>query len=152
MTTQCDVCHGPIPECRLRRRGVRFCSNRCGKEFRKYAYQRLNKRLGIPSSTVGAIAELMVATDLMRQGFDVFRALSPSCSCDLAVLVHNTLFRVEVRTGSRTNNGPRAGMSGNYDIHALVLHDTRDIIYTPHLPTIIRPSHSEEKAEPALLC
>ena len=36
--------------------------------------------------TTGAIAELVVATDLLGRGYEVFRALSPSCSGDLAVL------------------------------------------------------------------
>jgi len=40
-------------------------------------------------STVGAMAELCVAADLLRHGFEVFRAVSPHSTCDLAVLKGN---------------------------------------------------------------
>lgn len=53
----------------------------------------------LSTSTVGAIQELRVAVDLMRKGYDVFRALSPSASCDLFFIKEGKGHRVEVRTG-----------------------------------------------------
>lgn len=50
--------------------------------------------------TVGAINELYVANDLMARGMSVFRSLSPSCKCDLVVMLNDgELKRVEVKTG-----------------------------------------------------
>lgn len=60
---------------------------------------------GLPTGTVGAINELRVSVDLMARGYAVFRALSPSCPCDLAILKDDNLIRVEVKTGYRLCNG-----------------------------------------------
>ena len=60
---------------------------------------------GIPPGTVGAIAELKVSVDLMTKGFHVFRALSPSCLCDLFAIKNDKQFDIEVRTTYRGNTG-----------------------------------------------
>lgn len=54
---------------------------------------------GIPTGTIGAIQELRVSVDLLGKGYEVFRALSPSCSCDLLVCKNGKEFRIEVTTG-----------------------------------------------------
>ncbi len=53
----------------------------------------------VPAGTVGAVTEMAVAIDLMRGGWAVFRALSPSCHCDLIASKRGELVKVEVRTG-----------------------------------------------------
>lgn len=60
---------------------------------------------GISSSTVGAMSELLAAADLMRRGYAVFRALSPSCFCDLIAEKNGKTEMVEVRTGYRGSDG-----------------------------------------------
>lgn len=80
---------------------------------------------GLASGTVGAISEMRAAIDLMGQGFEVFRALSPSCSCDLAVLKNGAVVRVEVRTGLVLTDGSltaylRANEAGRADVLAVV--------------------------------
>ena len=98
--------------------------------------------MGIPTGTVGAIAELGVAIDLLRKGFHVFRALSPNCSCDLAIVADTQLYRVEVKTGHRDKDGHpsppyvKKHKRELFDIIATVLHDTNEIIYTPALPIV----------------
>ena len=99
MSILCRVCQNPISAARVRRH-AKSCSYVCTVAFHKSP--KLSPRHGRPRSglstpTVGALAELMVAVDLMRRGYEVFRALSPSASCDLAILGTSGLRRVEVR-------------------------------------------------------
>jgi hypothetical protein len=57
------------------------------------------------SGTIGAINELYVSSDLMARGLSVFRALSPSCKCDLIVMLANgDIKKVEVKTGHITGS------------------------------------------------
>jgi hypothetical protein len=105
-----------------------FCTPRCRDGFAS------NKNLGISPSTAGAIAELQVATDLMRRGFHVFRALSPSCECDLGILSNGSFQRVEVTTGRMAGQRLQYGHHDKrrYDIIAIVVGV--EITYKPALP------------------
>jgi hypothetical protein len=100
---------------------------------------KINKPLGLASATVGALGELLVAADLLIRGYEVFRAISPSCSCDLAILKDGKLLRVEVRTGYRTTVDPDAIAIGKKqgthraDILAVVVHSPTRIRYEPEL-------------------
>lgn len=85
------------------------------------------------------MSELKVAVDLLSRGYGVFRALSPSSPCDLAILQDSKLIKVEVKTGHYTSAGKvfRPYLSNhNYDILALVMADDK-IIYEPSLDTIL---------------
>jgi hypothetical protein len=89
------------PQCQkvflTRRSNKIYCSKSCKN---KKMYVARSAYPDLPTGTVGAISELAVSCDLLRRGFEVFRALSSSCSCDLAILWKGThLRRVEVRTG-----------------------------------------------------
>ncbi len=53
----------------------------------------------LPHNTMGTISELIVASDLMLRGYEVFRALSPASSCDLLAMGSDGILRIEVRTG-----------------------------------------------------
>jgi hypothetical protein len=98
---------------------------------------------GLSSGTVGALQELRVSVDLMIRGYEVFRALSPSCSCDLMVLNGNKMLRIEVRTayenpqtghlGFPRSRSEKFGMSLT-DHYALALSDK--IVYRPDLPEL----------------
>jgi hypothetical protein len=93
--------------------------------------------MDLSSGTVGAVGELLVATDLLLRGFEVFRALSPACSCDLAVLSSGQLLRVEVTTGHMAPNGKVFSRSKEprFDLLAVVVHSSPvQIVYTPELP------------------
>jgi hypothetical protein len=110
----------------------KFCSKPCRKSFCETPY--IKPYGNIPTGTVGAIGELRVACDLMARGFEVFRAVSPSCSCDLAVIKNGKLFRIEVRTGyissysgKRCTNIPKD--STKLDVLAVAFPDK--ITYTP---------------------
>lgn len=53
----------------------------------------------------GAISEMVVASDLLNKGYEVFRSVSQDCSCDLLALKDGSMLRIEVRTGQRNQNG-----------------------------------------------
>jgi hypothetical protein len=92
----CATCGKPLSPEKLAR-NAKFCSKTCCaaqvNKFKKSAYPNL------VTGTVGALHELMVACDLMRRGFALFRALSPSCSCDMVMLSGGKAIRIEVTTG-----------------------------------------------------
>jgi hypothetical protein len=135
----CQRCQKVVPEDR-RYRKSKYCSNTCRQEGLMERYREMNKRqVYLSPSTVGAIAELDVAADLMRRGYDVFRALSPACSCDLAVLKDGALLRIEVRSGYRDLKGKaRCGVKskdeGRYDVLAIYLAGETAIVYEPEMP------------------
>lgn len=82
--------HGP---------GVRLCR---GCRADRKAAQRKAVMSGIGGSlspgTIGAISELHVCADLLLRGYEVFRSVSPTASCDLAVLRGSRLLRIEVKS------------------------------------------------------
>lgn len=91
-------------------------------------------------SAVGTAAELIVCVDLMKRGFEVFRAISHTCSCDIVILRDGILQRVEVKTSYRWANGKTtcalpANQRGRHDVLAKVFLTENVIEYTPDLPT-----------------
>ena len=116
------------------RRQQVFCSHDCSKAFSARGHSERNPRQPLPTNTVGAIAELIVAVDLLRRGYSVFRALSPSCNCDLAVLKNHSLCRVEVKSAYLTVRGelsyPKCDAS-KFDVIALVRNS--QIVYRPDI-------------------
>ena len=112
----------------------KFCSRQCCNVYTNKKIQKLNSRnTNIPTSTVGAISELRVAVDLLDKGYEVFRALSSSCSCDLAVLKNGKLLRIEVRTAYLMPSGNIVCALNRIkaDILAKVLKNK--IIYKPEI-------------------
>lgn len=102
MTTHtCTVCgNGFTPVYQAHKR-AKYCSQECRRKQELINNGRSGKYIqGIPSATVGAINELKAASFLMERGWNVFRALSPACFCDLVAFKEGdeTMF-VEVRTG-----------------------------------------------------
>lgn len=134
-TLVCVHCGNSIPS--TEHAQSKYCSAECRKQAQQKSYRLHNPRLfQVSTSTMGAISELRVAVDLLQQGYAVFRALSPSCPCDLAILLNGTLLRIEVKTAYRTTGGqimPRNKPQGTqaYDVLACVLPDS--IIYKPDL-------------------
>ena len=135
MKRLCRNCEKEIP---APRHGKNiFCSYECRAEDARKKYLRYNPFKGTSTATTGAISELKVAVDLLARGYNVFRALSPSCPCDLAVLKNGKLLRIEVRTCHISTTGKvyKKASKGddltNIDLYAWVLPDR--IIYEPEL-------------------
>ena len=118
----------------------KYCSPECKAAYVKEEYRKANPAIlrGGTSATTGAISELRVAIDLLVKGYNVFRSLSPSCPCDLAILKDGQLLKVEVRTSFISTSGKiyrtinKRDESKNIDIYAWVL--PTKIVYEPELP------------------
>jgi Holliday junction resolvase-like predicted endonuclease len=98
---------------------IKFCAN-CNREFEtrlanqayckkdcrdKATGMNYGKTYGLNSCQSGALSELIASADLMKRGYEVFRALSQACSCDLIALKDGICYRVEVKTGTKTSKG-----------------------------------------------
>jgi hypothetical protein len=102
-----------------------YCTPRCRKEHyhkRTCTDLQIFKPYSLPPGTVGAIGELIVCSDLLLQGLEVFRAVSPLCSCDLIASNGLETNRVEVKTASMRLGGSYSVLrNGNYDTIAVVI-------------------------------
>ena len=89
---------------------------------------------------IGAASEMVVCTDLLLKGYDVFRAVSPSASCDLVVFCGEKLFRIEVRTAAYKSKNGRlvCGKATRYgfDVLAMVYLPAKTVEYKPPLPVL----------------
>ena len=134
---KCRLCGTDIPVGRLSYRRTIFCSAICRRQHEKQQYAKANPSSHLTTTTVGTLSELKVSIDLLQKGYEVFRAVSSSCSCDLALLKDGKLLRVEVTTGhfSPRNRIPyfplRKQNNGKFDILAIVT--LGEIVYKPSL-------------------
>lgn len=134
----CPVCGELLSQERMRHK-AKFCSDACKHSQERVNYERVNPTPELSAGTVGAVGELVVSVDLMRRGYAVFRALSPNCICDLAVVANGKLLRVEVRSGHRTAGGSiycNWGDKTRYDTLAVVLR-SGEVFYFPELATLL---------------
>jgi hypothetical protein len=133
----CPVCGNPIPKKRLRNKRTKYCNNKCRAAVAlKHSRMGRNPLLSnISTGSVGAVAELQVCADLLSRGYEAFRAVSPSASCDLIILYGSEMYRIEVRMGSvyyRTGAITYSTQNVRADILAVV--NIKDVIYRPDLP------------------
>lgn len=121
-----------MPEERQKHKAI-TCSAECNRKRQVERYRAVNPRPKLCTNTAGALSEYKVIVDLISKGFEIFKAVSPSSSCDLALLKEEKLYRIEVRTGFYTPSGAISHNLANVraDIVATVLHD--QIIYLPPL-------------------
>jgi|SRR6185437_4441959 len=116
----------------------KWCSRKCSSDHHKNKAGIGGQYPGLATGTVGAINELRVCVDLMAKGYEVFRAVSQNCSCDIAILRNGKLLRIEARTGYKSNVSGTLMYSHTKDDHgkqdhfAVALPD--DIVYVPPLP------------------
>lgn len=99
----CKICN---TENKANQPTTKLCSSNCRT---KYYNLRFNKEFSISKDispgTAGAITELKISTWLMEKGYAVFRALSPSCFCDLIAIKNKDVMYIEARTGYVALNG-----------------------------------------------
>ena len=109
-STHCHVCGSEIDASRLAR-GAKYCSLECRRAAYAEKYRTANDPVGAePESFLApnqraALSELLVAADLIRRGYHVFRALSSGPPCNLMVLVGERVYRIYVKAGLRTPTG-----------------------------------------------
>ncbi len=79
---------------------IAHATNRKHCEACQEKHKRQKVRFGqrICTATTGAISEMAVSLDLLCRGYEVFRSLSPACSCDLIISRNGTCIRTEVKT------------------------------------------------------
>lgn len=126
VTKQCVECRGtfrPARELQI------YCSKICARETDG---SRRFKRLNLSTATVGALGELEVCVDLLKRGYAVFRAVSPSCPFDLVIFKNGDYFKVEVTTGHIGRNGKIAHAKKDKDrFDILAICTERGIHYQP---------------------
>lgn len=86
----------------------------------------------VRSNRVGAASELIVCSNLLRQGWDVFRAVNSDSPFDLVAVRGKTILRVEVRTSLSAVGALTCDKRGEYDIIAIVRNQI--VRYLPELP------------------
>lgn len=135
----CLYCKQPIPAARLRTSAVKYCSNKCQNlAYRETAYSPPPAYEDLSRGTIGAVHELIAAADLMRRGYHVFRAMSPSSPADLiAYKDAGRILRIEVRTGRRRKDGQLTYLkknvdAGRNDVYAVVTHEG-EVAYVPDI-------------------
>lgn len=137
----CDICGEPF-NAKVHNQGQvnRTCSQECREALKRKNYSS-PYGVQLTTGTMGAVGEMVVAIDLINRGYHVFRALSPSCPCDLVAYRDGVApFRVEVRTATRKADGSIPMLATRYqsdigkqDVFAVVTRDG-DIVYVPGLP------------------
>lgn len=140
----CVSCRKDIPNDRWCR-GSMTCSNACKNKLVYKARNDLNAGVNwssnLSTGQVGAIQEMAVCADLMKRGISVFRAVSPSSSCDLIAMLGTRLVRVEVTTGWRDTSGrvfhakKRDRTAGKFDLLAVASKNGL-IQYEPPIETM----------------
>ncbi len=116
----------------------RYCSPECATLMRKVTTGRTESLSYLSTGTIGAVGELAVSVDLLRLGYEVFRSVSPACSCDLVAFDGCSLLRLEVRTGYRSGLGDRITCKTDKraDVLAVYLPSEHAIYYDPPMPPL----------------
>lgn len=111
----------------------KYCSKACHSTYLRGGEKILGN---LSAGTVGALGELVVSADLMRRGYEVYRALSPASSCDVLALKDGQMFSIEVRTGWKSLGGRLTTNKVNLKAQylAIVIHREGEVIYQPDLP------------------
>jgi len=125
----------------------KFCNKTCGSKFNSRRFPKL-----LPGdsdrSRIGAVAEMLVAADLLGRDKDVLRSLNPHGGFDLAILVDNKPLRIEVKTGHLCEKAVLFADTGHaaerrrgrqeideptkhFDILAVALLRQKEVIYNP---------------------
>jgi hypothetical protein len=110
-----------------------YCTKNCTYNASKLSSGISKYNADLSSGTIGAISELRVATDLLNKGYEVYRALSPTCSGDLIAQKENKLFKIEVKTAQITKTGRLFYGTKNIRSEYLALVLKNEIIYKPTL-------------------
>lgn len=118
---KCLRCDNPLPDNNPTRL---YCSLRCRPSMKKNDACSSDTS----KSSRGAMGELVVSADLLQLGFEVFRSVSPSSSCDLIAMKNNQLFRVEVKSSWTTYTKADGKICNNWTIGVKQPNSSYDIL------------------------
>jgi len=130
MKVKCKTCGKYFEKYDHNRRS--FCSPKCRKNYEK----SLRPKRKTCQATTGAISEYLVVSDLLKNGFNVYRSVSPSAPVDMIAIKSNKIFRVEVKTAVRWPSTGKLNFGSpkhEYDILAKVVLEENLIVYDPDL-------------------
>ena len=92
---RCLLCGDKI-SVEKQRRHAKYCSSVCSRKVHDVS---LRYAEGMNSGTVGAIGELTVCADLLKKGYEVFRSVASTCSCDVLAMKNGKVLRIEITRG-----------------------------------------------------
>ena len=114
----------------------KFHSQKCRQEYHDQRRLQVSPSLNASSTSIGAARELIVAADLLKMGFAVYRTLS-GAHVDLLVIRGKHVWRVEVTTAQRSYSdglvrcpSDKKRQTHKFDVLAMVESDNT-IIYLP---------------------
>lgn len=129
MENKCKQCRKQY--IRIKKNQV-FCNKDCSN---RWWAKTDNPFRHLATGTVGALSELLASADLIKNGYEVYRALSPSSSCDILALKNGEVKKFEVRTSRRNKSGaisyPKTNIRAE-NIIAVIL-SSKEIVYIPEL-------------------
>src|SRR5882724_7783737 len=131
MNSTTRECAGCSKQFQTKHKLKRYCTRRCNQEACRIRYGTQKQFHGVASSTVGAIRELDVASDLLKKGSEVFRSLSPACSADLVICKNGFTFRVEVKSCFLTTTNKMIPYTRKMRADILALVTPQSIYYEP---------------------
>lgn len=123
----CPTCHS---EFNARRSQQIYCSNKCSPGYAQPHKPTIYPKT-LNTGTIGALGELNVCTDLLMRSYAVFRAVSPTCYCDLIATKGGEILIIEVRTGWQRNGRFFFAKTAQPGVNCIALWDrnTGDIFY-----------------------
>lgn len=113
---------------------AKFCSDACRtKNQRMRAGNNIDKYPKTKLMSIWKAAELSVAADLMKKGYEVFSAISPSTYCDiLAKKLGGSFLEIEVRTGYKGVSGRISftrGLRDSASIYGVLERNSDEVSY-----------------------
>ena len=111
----------------------KFCKKECTNTYRNQFFGFDKFYPPMDAQFRGIMSELLAAADLIRKGFQVFKAVTNN-SCDLVIMKNSLLHRVEVTSGNIFKNDgkihyPKKDKT-KFDVLAIVMPSGK-IIYQP---------------------
>ena len=114
----------------------KMCSLECrDKRTRELTGRQVISFKDVHSGTIGAAAEHYVTSELLKHGYAVFRAASPSCFCDIVAIKDGSPTYIEVRIGYKNTRGQFTfgrtvhTNNGTPHIFAIVERNTNEIAF-----------------------
>lgn len=136
MNQNCALCGNTIPVNRGKgnRERIKYCSAACLVKATRNGNVSLSEQWGVNASGVGAITELITSIDLMKRGYDVFKALSMG-TCDLVAIKNGKCIRIEVKSGYTNINGKlnHTKVRSEYTFDVLAIVAEEKVVYRPDL-------------------
>jgi hypothetical protein len=133
---ECPVCNKIFSTHRFNQK---YCSPECSKSKPWDSFVDL--KFKISPGTKGTITEFLVCVDLMKRGYNVFRAISPNSPFDIIAVNHQATHRIEITSGNMIGEkliyNKHNKWKDHFDIIAVVILSGNKIIYIPEIPTVL---------------